>query len=96
MTPHPVVYRKCHFIIDDSTINTRFDPKRYFAKVIEEAHSRNIVIAWFEYGFASQYGNSNSVNYVLQLILTGQVGTHQETLLVKMGSIGCFHRGSRF
>ena len=70
MTPHPSsVLQNAISSLNDSTINTRFDPSRdILQEVIEEAHSRNIkVIAWFEYGFASQYGNSNSgMNYVLQ------------------------------
>jgi len=70
MTPHPSsVLKNAISSLNDSTINTRFDPSRdILQEVIEEAHSRNLkVIAWFEYGFASQYGNSNSgMNNVLQ------------------------------
>ena len=70
MTPHPSnVLQNAISSLNDPTINIRFDSSRdILQEVIEEAHSRNIkVIAWFEYGFASQYGNSNSgMNYVLQ------------------------------
>jgi uncharacterized lipoprotein YddW (UPF0748 family) len=70
MTPHPSsVLQNAISSLNDSTINTRFDPSRdILQEVIEEAHSRNLkVIAWFEYGFASQYGNSNSgMNNILQ------------------------------
>ena len=70
MTPYPSsVLQNAISSLNDPTINTRFDPNRdILQEVIEEAHSRNIkVIAWFEYGFASQYGNSNSgMNNILQ------------------------------
>ncbi len=69
-TPHPSkVLKDAISSLNNSEIITQFDPDRdILQEVIEEAHSRNIkVIAWFEYGFASQYGSANNgMNYVLQ------------------------------
>ena len=68
-TPHPSqVLKDAVAPLNDPSIQTQFDPNRdILQEVIEEAHSRNLkVIAWFEYGFASQYGNANNgMNNVL-------------------------------
>ena len=69
-TPHPSqVLTNTLAPLNNPNIQTQFDPNRdILQEVIEEAHSRNLkVIAWFEYGFASQYGNANNgFNAVLQ------------------------------
>ncbi|MFM1877742.1 MAG: hypothetical protein RLZZ241_608 [Bacteroidota bacterium] len=69
-TPHPSqVLENVLAPLNNPNIQTRFDPNRdILQEVIEEAHARNLkVIAWFEYGFASQYGNANNgLNPVLQ------------------------------
>ncbi len=69
-TPHPSeVVTKTHEPLNKTDLMTRFDPARdVLQEVIEEAHKRNIkVIAWFEYGFASQFGDSNGGrNSILQ------------------------------
>lgn len=69
-TPHPSqVLTNALAPLNNPNIQTQFDPNRdILQEVIEEAHSRNLkVIAWFEYGFASQYGNANNgFNAVLQ------------------------------
>ena len=69
-TPHPSrVLREVVEPLDIPESSLRFDPSRdILQEVIEEAHKRDLkVIAWFEYGFASQYGNANGgKNWVLQ------------------------------
>ncbi len=69
-TPHPSeVVNKALEPLNKTDIITRFDPARdILQEVIEEAHKRNIkVIAWFEYGFASQFGDSDGGrNSILQ------------------------------
>jgi uncharacterized lipoprotein YddW (UPF0748 family) len=48
--------------LNDPSIQTHFynDGRDILKEVIEEAHARGLkVIAWFEYGFAAQYGNAN-------------------------------------
>lgn len=58
-TPHPSdVLNEILEPLEDQDFETRFDPDRdVLQEVIEEAHARDLkVIAWFEYGFASQYG----------------------------------------
>ena len=51
----------------DPNIQTQFYPGRdVLQEVIDEAHSRGLkVIAWFEYGFASQFGG-DGINKVLE------------------------------
>lgn len=58
-TPYPSsVLNKILEPLEEQDFETRFDPGRdVLQEVIEEAHARDLkVIAWFEYGFASQYG----------------------------------------
>jgi uncharacterized lipoprotein YddW (UPF0748 family) len=48
--------------LNDPSIQTHFynDGRDILKEVIEEAHARGLkVIAWFEYGFAAQYGDAN-------------------------------------
>jgi uncharacterized lipoprotein YddW (UPF0748 family) len=56
--------------LNDPNIQTHFynDGRDILKEVIEEAHARGLkVIAWFEYGFAAQYGSANGGrNAVLQ------------------------------
>ena len=56
--------------LNNPTIQTHFynDGRDILKEVIEEAHARGLkVIAWFEYGFAAQYGSANGGrNAVLQ------------------------------
>ena len=70
-TPYPSkVLQKAIAPLNDPTIQTHFygDGRDVLQEVIEEAHSRGLkVIAWFEYGFAAQYGSANGGrNSVLQ------------------------------
>ena len=56
--------------LNDPSIQTHFynDGRDILKEVIEEAHARGLkVIAWFEYGFAAQYGSANGGrNAILQ------------------------------
>ncbi len=66
-TPHPSAVLEA--VIDDPTVQTQMFPGRdVLQEVIDEAHARGLkVIAWFEYGFAAQYGDANGGrNVVLQ------------------------------
>ena len=61
-TPYPSsVLNKILEPLEEQDFETRFDPGRdVLQEVIEEAHARDLkVIAWFEYGFASQYGSTD-------------------------------------
>ncbi|MEY3053093.1 MAG: hypothetical protein RLY31_2878 [Bacteroidota bacterium] len=66
-TPHPSAFLDA--VIDDPAVQTQMFPGRdVLQEVIDEAHARGLkVIAWFEYGFAAQYGDANGGrNIVLQ------------------------------
>lgn len=66
-TPYPSDVLKA--VIDDPSVQTEMFPGRdALQELIDEAHARDIkVIAWFEYGFAAQYGDANGGrNIVLQ------------------------------
>lgn len=66
-TPHPSTVLQD--AVGDPGIQTQFYPGRdVLQEVIEEAHAKGLkVIAWFEYGFAAQYGDENGGrNAILQ------------------------------